>query len=407
MHTSSQKKRSVSTITLGILLLFIVYTCTEPPEDERLVLMENLSELSARVNYTAEAVVIDTSIQDTSGLGKPTVKPVSLTLVAEVDPPVVDGQELQATDIHVLSKDRVYVSYNMAGEPYLGAVDLFNVKDEDDPELVASLHFRDSDINGMARYKDELYLAIATDRDGFDSPAALEIIEADKKDLSPDSETIDIPSWSSTSVAATKKHIFVTSGAEGGQVTVLDQDDYSTAFTYPVEDARWVDEDGDEIAVLAGTPARILTFDFDEGEKLGEITLSGATIPHSKSTLQVFKGKAVAAVGDGGTQIVCLETGEVVATIDQPVVPGLSPEVTVTNAAESDGKLLYLSNGEAGVYIAYSKDKFDSKDCDVDDLQMVGSFRFGDLESVNHVGIHGKHLYIAGGSGGLKILEVK
>lgn len=399
--------RAILASIVGVLCFFLLSTCTEPPEDERVILIEDLSTLSARVNYMEEEVVIDTSIQDTNLLGKASVKPVSLTLVAEIDPPVVNGQELQATDIHVLDKDRVYVSYNMAGEPYLGAVDLFNVKDEDDPELVASLLFTDSDVNGMARYKDELYLAIATDRDGFDSPAALEIVEADKKDLSPDTQTIDIPSWSATSVAATKNHIFVTSGAEGGQVSVLDQDDYSMVFSYPVEDARWVDEDGDEIAVLAGTPARILTFDFDEGEKLDEIALSGATIAHSKSTLQVLKGKAVAAVGDGGTQIVCLETGAVIATIEPPVVSDLSPEVTVTNAAESDGKLLYLSNGEAGVYVAYSKDKFDSKDCDVDDLQMIGSFRFGDLESVNHVGIHGNHLYVAGGTGGLKILDVK
>jgi len=57
---------------------------------------------------------------------------------------------------------------------------------------------------------------------------------------------------------------------------------------------------------------------------------------------------------------------------------------------------LYMSNGEAGVYVAYSSDKFDSKDCDVENLQLIGQFRFDDLQSVNHVKADGNYLFIAG-----------
>lgn len=384
----------------------LVVTCTEPPDDARVVLVEDLSKLASRVNYLNEEVVIDTSIQDTSALGKTAVKPIQLELIAEVEPPVIDGQTLQATDVHILSSSRVYVSYNMAGELYLGAVDLFDVSDRDEPELKASLLFNDSDVNGMARYNNDLYLAIATDRDEFESPAAIEIVDATQKDLTLTSKTIDLPSWSATHVSISDKHAFITSGAEGGFVTVLDVNDHATAFSYPIEDARWVDDDGEEIAVLAGTPATVYTFDYDAGTFLNEIALSGANIPHSKSTIQVYKRKAVIAAGDGGTQVVCLATGALIEKIDPPTVDGLSPDVTVANAATSDGKYLYMSNGEAGVYVGWSKDKFDSKNCDVDDFQMIGSFRFGDLESVNHVGIHGDWLYVAGGSGGLKILKV-
>jgi peptidase E len=88
------------------------------------------------------------------------------------------------------------------------------------------------------------------------------------------------------------------------------------------------------------------------------------------------------------------------------VVDDLDPSVTVTNAAATDSKTLYMSNGEAGVYVAYTRDKFNSRDCDVDDLELIGQFRLDDLESVNAVKVDEDYLFVAGGLGGLKILEV-
>ncbi|MBT3630528.1 MAG: hypothetical protein HOC81_08840, partial [Candidatus Marinimicrobia bacterium] len=142
-------------------------------------------------------------------------------------------------------------------------------------------------------------------------------------------------------------------------------------------------------------------------EMLNDYSLVGATIDFSKSTVEIHRKKAVLALGDGGTQIICLEGGEVIEQIAPPVVDDLDPSVTVTNAASTDSKTLYMSNGEAGVYVAYTRDKFNSRDCDVDDLQMIGQFRFDDLQSVNHIKAKGDYLFIAGGLGGLKILRVE
>ena len=122
--------------------------------------------------------------------------------------------------------------------------------------------------------------------------------------------------------------------------------------------------------------------------------------------LRYIAKKAVLALGDGGTQIVCLEDGSVIEEIAPPVVDDLDPSVTVTNAAATDSKTLYMSNGEAGVYVAYTRDKFNSRDCDVDDLELIGQFRLDDLESVNAVKVDEDYLFVAGGLGGLKILEV-
>ncbi len=189
-------------------------------------------------------------------------------------------------------------------------------------------------------------------------------------------------------------------------MTVIKLRNDEVVFSYPVEDARGVATDGRDVAVVAGTPARLVTFDYNSGEILNDFSLEGATINFSKSTVEIHRRKAVLALGDGGTQIICLEDGAVIDQIAPPVVADLDPSVTVTNAASTDSRTLYMSNGEAGVYVAYTRDRFDSRDCDVDDLQMIGQFRFDDLQSVNNVKAKGHYLFIAGGLGGLKILRV-
>ncbi|MBC8376293.1 MAG: hypothetical protein H8E26_09610 [FCB group bacterium] len=399
-------KRHTRIISLAIpfLMTGILNTCTEPPEDGRIILENNLSTLSNRVTYVNQAIEIDTTLQ-TGGLAKPAVDPVSLVLIAEVDPPTIDGQVLQATDIYI-KKNKAYVSYNMIGEPYLGAVDIFDIKDEEDPELESSMLFTDSDINGLTFKDNYLYLAMATNRDEFDSPAVVEKVRVRNDALTDETETFDVPSWAATDVEVTGNHLFVTSGADSGHVTVIRLNNDEVVFSYPVEDARGVATDGDDVAVVAGTPARMVTFDYDSGELLNDYELEGASIDFSKSTIEIHRKKAVLALGDGGTQIICLEDGSVVEQIAPPVVDDLDPSVTVTNAASTDSKTLYMSNGEAGVYVAYTRDKFNSRDCDVDDLQLIGQFRLDDLESVNAVKVDDDYLFIAGGLGGLKILEV-
>ncbi len=402
-HKIKKRIQSLS-LALSVILVGMLNYCTEPPEDGRIILENNLSTLSNRVTYLNQVIEIDTSLQN-AGLGKPAVDPVSLVLIAEVDPPTIDGQTLQATDIYVKS-DKVYVSYNMIGEPYLGAVDIFNAKNEDDPELKSSMLFTDSDVNGLTYKDNQLYLALATNRDEFDSPAVVEKVRIRRDQLTDETETFDVPSWAATDVEVADNHLFVTSGADSGHVTVIKLQNDEVVFSYPVEDARGVATDGFDVAVVAGTPARLVTFDYDSGEMLNDYSLIGATIDFSKSTVEIHRKKAVLALGDGGTQIICLEGGEVIEEIAPPVVDDLDPSVTVTNAASTDSKILYMSNGEAGVYLAWTRDKFNSRDCDVDDLQLIGQFRFDDLQSVNHVKAWGDYLFVAGGLGGLKILRV-
>ncbi len=68
---------------------------------------------------------------------------------------------------------------------------------------------------------------------------------------------------------------------------------------------------------------------------------------------------------------------------------------------------MFISNGEAGVYVAAGAAEFASTPCDAPQIiTVLGHLRFDDLTSVNHVDYENNRLLIAAGLGGLKIVRV-
>jgi hypothetical protein len=84
--------------------------------------------------------------------------------------------------------------------------------------------------------------------------------------------------------------------------------------------------------------------------------------------------------------------------------------VVVTNAVAIDQDLMFISNGEAGVYLAQGSQVFSATGSETQQtITMRGKLRFGNLQSVNHVAYAGGNpgiLIVAAGLGGLKILQV-
>ena len=173
-------------------------------------------------------------------------------------------------------------------------------------------------------------------------------------------------------------------------------------------DARWVDIEGDNVVVVQGTPGRVSVLDKTKLTLADAFTFDGADIPESKSTVQVIGGRAFIAAGTGGAQVVDLKTGEVLARVPMPVVDGLDPASTVTNAISADGGLVFISNGEAGVYVAQAPKSFKKTDSNEPlELALLGKLEFQNLQSVNHVEYRGNVLFVAAGLGGLKIVKVE
>ena len=105
----------------------------------------------------------------------------------------------------------------------------------------------------------------------------------------------------------------------------------------------------------------------------------------------------------------CLDDGSLVGSvpIPDPASLGLDPSVVVTNAVTVDGDLMFISNGEAGVYVAQADAAFDSTACNAQQqITMLGQLQFDDLQSANHVAYKNDLLFVAAGLGGVKIVEV-
>ena len=88
-------------------------------------------------------------------------------------------------------------------------------------------------------------------------------------------------------------------------------------------------------------------------------------------------------------------------------VKGLSSDLTVTNAVSVSKDLLFAANGEAGVYVAQAKFDMESVSGSNPQLKYIGSLKFSKHQSANFVASNDNILFVATGSGGLKIVEIQ
>lgn len=438
-HTQSQL------IKLGILFGFIVLLAgcqlAKKSDDEaRVVVIENNETvLAERVKYEDQVIAIESDNlvsgkASTSFAGRdlfspgfaavvadPKIAEVTLTLVAQVSAPIFSGRTLEATDIRVLG-NKAYVTYNVAGDTFMGAVEVYDITNAIAPVLISSAIFSDTDINGVAIQGNDLYLAGASSDDTLESPGVLKVISLSGGKLTDVVVTKDMPSFAATDVETVGDYVYVTTGADDGYVVVLNRADLTELDSFSAIDARGVDSDGVDIAVVTGTngvsgaSAKLISFDKTLGATaLAEYSLSGGTIKHSKSTIEIKKKKAVLALGDGGVQVVCLTDGVVLKHIDLPIVPDLDASLAVANAVTAYKRALFMANGEAGVYVAISDNNLDSNDCLVDTLDTVGRLQLDSVlidgdqrgQSVNHILYRNDMLFVAAGLGGVKIVHVE
>ncbi len=360
--------------------------------------------LNQRETDLNDTVVVDT----TRGLGKRSrTQGFSMTLAAEITPPVVNGQTLQATSVS-LNGQFAYISYNLQGNTYAGGVDIVQLKGSKNATIRSEATFSDTKVSSVAydAASGNLYCAEACSNPALVSPATVEVLKTSGNKLSSTGNVQSVlSSYVATCIAVGSGKILATTGNTGGLYTLTTDSLKSTLYT-SVSDARWVDYDANYIAVVQGG-GQLSVFDAASGTLLHTYSFTGTGIAESKSTVRVIGGKALIAAGDGGVILMNLATGTIVGSIPRTVVAGLDPAVTVTNAVDGAGQYLYISNGEAGVYVAHASQNLENASGDQSiTLTVLGKLEFSNLQSVNHVAFNGSTLVIASGLGGVKVVNV-
>ena len=361
---SGHRTGFVATSVAAIALLAV--SCgdgfTAPNEsDDRIDITNDEGTLDGRVRYPDQDIPIGTpspAAMPSAAFGAISAAPQALRLhlVADISPPTVDGEVVQATSVAMYGY-KAMVSYNMRGAPRLGAIDWI-WKLTKTPRIKTSASFTDSDISALSWDGNYVYAAEATDAAGFPFPAVLERLKLQGNHFTlRDNLRVPLTSFAATGTLVTNSEVYVTSG-DGGHVSAFSQSSLSLLGEFPLDDARWAawDEIGGRIVVVQGTPGRISVFaegEFPGGSMnlLNTFPFPGADVPESKSTVDIAGGKAFIAAGPEGVQIVCLDNGQIVGSVPRPdpATLGLDPSVVVTNAVAVDRDLMFISNGEAGV----------------------------------------------------------
>lgn len=332
----------------------------------------------------------------------------SLTLVAEVSPPVIDGELLQATSVS-FDGERAAVSYNSAGDTQAGAVDIFQFDKDGHPNLVSRATFEGTDVNAVTAGAGRLWLATSTSDEAYGTPAVLEgMTILWNGQLSLDNHVrVGLSSHAATSVAVGDGLVYATSGDAGG-VFAFDPKAETFIAKESLADARWVTYPGNGTVVsVAGMPGRLSVKDEENLSAIGEYSFNGATVPEAKSTVQVLGGKAFVAGGPGGTIVMDLASGAELAQIPVPTGLPLAPSEVVTNAVTVDQDLMFVSNGAAGAYMVVAdRSLADDPKLGMPRLTVAGRLLFdGEIASVNHITYKDGFLFVATGRGGLKIVR--
>lgn len=401
-----------------IFLSAIIWSCSEesfkeperPQQNNKVIqsisITNNATELSSRVTYSNNLIVVNdiytgkTKSIKTDFEIDPT-KNYAFKLRAEVDAPKVKGELVQATHVKIID-NMAFVTYNTKGPKYSGGVELFNIADKANPILQAQALFHDVDISAVDYYNGKLYLVGAHNPDtpGFvyESPAILIELE-----ISPSgqimyvSDTYDIASYVATDVKVDDDYIYVTSGSNG-KLTVLNHN-FTLAGYKDIDDARSVAINTDNIYVLEGTTPQIHRFSITDLSGPDFIDLNGPVTAESKTEIDVTDNLLLAALNKGGLDIRELN-GDLKEHIDRPATPeGKLDEDYVTNSVALNDELLLIGNGGAGLYVGAVIPDID------DEVLLMGSMDFE--ASVNFVESKDNCIFVAAGTGGLKILSIE
>ncbi len=377
--------------------------------NSELTINNNRRELAKRLTKKNQPVDIQADGFSTQA-DIPISDEVKLTLVAEVEPPTVGNQKVQATSI-ALNGDYIMVSYNTQGEVYKGALDVIDISDKQNPQLTSQCFFHQADTNAVSFENGEVFMAQGGNEQDIAPRTAyfrnIALLADGALDVPTNSRKVGVPGFVATQVFPTSDNVFVSSGDNAG-LTVLDRVNFSMKKYIELHDARWVDAEDGKVAVVQGTPGKITVLDEDSLDVTNTFAIPGLDIPESKSTIDIDGGKAFVAAGTGGVQVVSLDNGQVVGNVPQPILPELPNQKTVTNAVAVDYDLAFISSGEAGIYVAKGDQAFGTSQANEDvNLRVLGKLSFGEKVSANHIAYKKDCLIVASGLGGVKILTIE
>lgn len=393
---------------LRLIALLVILTAVSCRNDDDsvnnnpqngVVINNDAVSLNGRISYDNSGVL---SMRDESGEEGGRADQVAgtlpLVLVAEVAPPTYNGTTLKATHV-AINGNYAYVSYNIEGEPYGGAIDVINISNPNSPTFVVQALFPNTDISSVKYDNGVLYVAGARSTDAF--PTAETAAFAGAMTLNNGLLTTNFVQKSllgntGTSVTSTSSKYFAVSG-NNGALTQLSKSTNNVEMTIPLADLRAVGFNNNKIVVLSGTQG-VKVYNADGLAQIASFTTSADT-QDAKRTVD-FLGTTSVLVSEGynGLGVYNIATGVKSQTIAVPTnVSGVNSADITTNAVSVNDTNVFVANGGAGMYIYKNTNQV---------LSFLGSISLSGNSSCNYLTSSGDYIFAAMGNGGLKIVKM-
>ncbi|WP_026970182.1 hypothetical protein [Algoriphagus terrigena] len=382
---------------LGLMLsLVVLASCQDTDSDPQAILINNDSEaLSQRIKLDGSGVITLINPEAAAGRIMETSSELPIVLISQVEAPEYQGVRLRATHVDI-DGDYAYVGYNMEGETYLGAVEIFDISDVYKPKIVSQALFTDAEVSSLEYSNGTLQLAMAVDIDGdlgVSSPANLGRVSVSEGKFTSEFTFTSVPGFVANDVTEVGSATAITTGNPGilGLVDIAG----NVSQQVELEDLRSVAYGNDKLAVLSGTEGAII-YNPSNLSELARISLDDAT-PEAKRTIAIADNNLYVSEGAAGAGIYSLGSGQLIAKLPIPINPeGVDAGDVVTNAVSIDQSLLFMANGAAGISVSNVENTSDVKSMGILDLD--GSSNFVRNEE--------NFVFVATGAGGLQILKI-
>ncbi|WP_163709818.1 LVIVD repeat-containing protein [Mangrovibacterium lignilyticum] len=400
-----------------VLIGMIMFACdsensnSDSQSDQKIILQ--LQNLDSRVHTDNAGVVekqgmpampenffsTESYISKSATIDSEVASDLPLMLIAEVDAPEYDGLVLQATHV-CFNGNYAYVSYNVKGASYLGAVDAIDISDPTMPQLAMHAVFPSMDISSLTIKDGVLYMAGARDVDAYENvtnPAVLVKMTLDGDMLSDDILFIELSSYVGTDVVAGENDYYCVSGNTGALSTFTFSEDLLTS-SINTDDLRAVGIDGDKLVTLSGTQG-VHVYTLSTMAEATSFTVS-SDVAEAKRTIDFYDNHVLVSEGYDGLGVYSLADGS--QKISIPVASITDPEIiaeeVVCNAVTVNDEHIFMAEGAAGVVVYSLVANGLDNPVEIGGLSLEGS--------ANYVKSGDDYIFVADGTGGLKILKV-
>ncbi|MBZ4035040.1 hypothetical protein K6T82_09700 [Flavobacterium sp. 17A] len=348
--------------------------------------------LNQRLDLTNSGVI---SIENVSATGKTTETTNTtfpLVQIAEVKPPVdANGRTLQASHVNVKG-NYAYVSYITRGDVYSGAIDVIDVSDPYKPKLVTSALIPNTDITSLTYADGNLIIGAAKDVDKdtqlAGNPAIVFNMPLSSGLLTSNLKTNYLESRVTTDVAANASNYFAVTG-DNGSLFKLSTSTKAVTGKVAIADLRSIALTSDKVVTLSGTKG-VNIYNQSTLALQKNFTTSN-DVSGAKRTMDIDGTKLFVSEGPNGLGVYDINSGSKLQTIGIPT----AAEDNVTNAVSFNDGYAFVANGALGLNVYQSATQ----------LNLLGSV--GIAGSSNYVKSSGNYIYVASGTGGLKIIKME